>query len=429
MLTVYGVFLIMWEILCAVLFMETFMPDSQQSVLHKGILIILWGIADILMVSFLSEHFMFKQICIVVLSALAVKIYFSGKYIHCLVLFILFQGCGILIDYITVLSLQNLFYMTMDVLSTPFISMLVSAISKLLLFCAVLFVRKRFSTKETELLTSEEWIRFSFFPLFSLFSIIAIIMNWELAENERQMNILLSISIGMLILDVIVFYMIQDVLKREKKIHDYSIFKERVKNETEMYRSISDNYDIQRKRIHEFKNHIACIVELSKKGEYSQLNHYLEKFDEKMKAEVDLIDTNHTIVNAILNSKYRECRDKGIVFVLQLGDLQNIHIEDEDIVIILSNLLNNAIEACEKVNERIIKFKMMKEGNQLIISIINKMSGKILMENEKILTTKEDALNHGIGIENIKNTLEKYHGIYKISTQNDIFKFVIIIPE
>lgn len=60
------------------------------------------------------------------------------------------------------------------------------------------------------------------------------------------------------------------------------------------------------------------------------------------------IDTNNVIVNTILNEKYNEMMDKGIIFVFRINDLSSIKIEDEDLVVILSNLLDNAIEACQK---------------------------------------------------------------------------------
>ena len=59
------------------------------------------------------------------------------------------------------------------------------------------------------------------------------------------------------------------------------------------------------------------------------------------------------IIDAILNSKYKETLDKGIVFIFQINDLSGIKMCDEDIVVILSNLLNNAIEACERCSAKI----------------------------------------------------------------------------
>ncbi len=87
---------------------------------------------------------------------------------------------------------------------------------------------------------------------------------------------------------------------------------------------------------------------------------------------MDCIKTNHVIIDAILNSKYREMLDKNIVFIFKINDLSGINVSDEDIVVILSNLLNNAIEACEKCpDKRVIKMKLVREKDNFIISVKN----------------------------------------------------------
>ena len=142
-----------------------------------------------------------------------------------------------------------------------------------------------------------------------------------------------------------------------------------------------------------------------------------------------MINTNHVIVNAIINSKYAEGRKKGIVFVFQVNDLSGIQLKDEDIVIILSNLLNNAIEACEQfVGEKIIKFKFVKEKKHLIIAASNYYNTPVKIVNGQYQTTKTEKEEHGFGISNIITAVERYQGTYAIETENQEFKFTIMIP-
>ena len=161
-----------------------------------------------------------------------------------------------------------------------------------------------------------------------------------------------------------VFYLINSILKREMELRENKIFLERVKNETEMYRSISENYDKQRKREHEYQNHMQVISDLLKNKKYQELERFIDESNSDTAGKIDKIDTNHVIVNSILNTKYREAREKKIVFVVKVNDLSTLKIKDEDIVLILSNLLNNAIEACEKSERPVIKVKIMKEQNK-----------------------------------------------------------------
>ena len=142
----------------------------------------------------------------------------------------------------------------------------------------------------------------------------------------------------------------------------------------------------------------------------------------------DFIDTNNVIVNAILNSKYQETREKGIVFVVKVNDLSDLRIKDEDIVLILSNLLNNAIEACEQCEKPIIKMKFVKEEHQIVLSVANTFSVTPVIVGKRYITTKtKEADRHGIGLENIKETVGKYDGSCVIKHDDDNFKVAILI--
>lgn len=136
------------------------------------------------------------------------------------------------------------------------------------------------------------------------------------------------------------------------------------------------------------------------------------------------------IVNAILNTKYQEAISKHIVFVFKVNDLSRIGIDDEDLVVVLANLLNNAIEACEKCEEKkIIKFKFMVEDELIILSVKNTYNQPLVYDNDEIRTSKTvEPEAHGVGIKNIIRIVEKYEGEYVIQDNDKEFYFSLIIP-
>ena len=170
--------------------------------------------------------------------------------------------------------------------------------------------------------------------------------------------------------------------------------------QTELYRSISENLEKQRRKTHEYKNQILCIDALVENKSYTELEKYVRKISGGLNKELDVINTNHALINAIINTKYQEAVNKDILFVVRIGDLSDLGMRDEDIVIILSNLLDNAIEACETCDKRIIRLKFVKGDGNIVISVKNTFQGTILCRNGEIATTKKDALEHGIGIRN-----------------------------
>lgn len=146
--------------------------------------------------------------------------------------------------------------------------------------------------------------------------------------------------------------------------------------------------------------------------------------------ERNVINTNHVIINAILNTKYQEAISKQIVFVFRVNDLSNIGIEDEDLVVVLANLLNNAIEACEKCEEKkVIKFKFMIEDELIILSVKNTYNQPLVYDNDEIKTSKiVKPDEHGVGIKNVIRIVEKYRGEYVVQNNEKEFYFSIVIP-
>ena len=250
-----------------------------------------------------------------------------------------------------------------------------------------------------------------------------------MSSSEEQKNVLLCIAFGMLIMNILVFYLIGDILEGEEKLRKEVLFHKRVKSEIDMYHQISENYNQQRKREHEYRNQMMVVGALVKDRKLEKLEDYLSKWDKQPENWVDYFDANHVIVNAILNTKYQEAWDKGIVFVVKINDLSHAKIQDEDMVIILSNLLNNAIEACQSCTDKIIKIKLVKEKEQTVISVVNTFGTMPVLVSGEYQTTKENKAAHGIGIRNIKETVDKYGGSYVIRHKDHLFQVVIVIPE
>lgn len=429
---IYGIFYsILYVVLCK-MFVETFEEkrDFTKNLYRYGILMFL--IALVYMVSVLfADNFVLKELFIIALSTLCMWMSFQQKIVKAVILVLFYQGVALVIDYISVIVMSKCFpTITMERLSDPAVNILLGTLSQIFLFCFIMLVRRYVVRKSAEVLTAMEWVRFAIFPVFTIIVLVALLTGFQIPLNSSQKNILICIAFGLLLMNIIVFALINDILKREMLIRENRLFRERAINETGMYRTISENYDKQRKREHEYKNQMAFIAALARDNKVEELNHYLKEYNKEILVNMDLIDTNNVIINAILNSKYQEAREKGIVFVVKVNDLSGLKIKDEDIVLILSNLLNNAIEASEKCDEAVVRLKFVKEKNQIIISVVNTMANEPLANDNKFVTSKtENADMHGIGIENIKEAVGKYGGSCVIKHDSKSFRFAILIPD
>lgn len=101
------------------------------------------------------------------------------------------------------------------------------------------------------------------------------------------------------------------------------------------------------KREHEFKNTITVLKSLIEEGQYEKMKEILNVQNTELVNNTNVFETGNRLINTILNTKYAEAREKGITFRFVLGDLSKLQIEDRDCIVILTNILNNAIEAAE----------------------------------------------------------------------------------
>ncbi len=163
---------------------------------------------------------------------------------------------------------------------------------------------------------------------------------------------------------------------------------------------------------------------------YNQLNQR-DKIDahiEKKLKEMDIhliqqIDSDN-VITSFLNFKIKEAISKNINVNVQsnLTDDNEILIDKEEICRILSNIMNNAIEANGDCDEKYIKLSINMIDKYFIIEAENPFKGELLKEGNKFLTRKEDKTKHGYGLKSIKNIAEKYHGFMETISDDNIFK-------
>lgn len=422
--------IVFFEVFCCKIFYESFGKVRSKS-WANAIRLILLAICMRLVAHIFAFSFIIKQIIIFLVLTFSMFIIIEISLKKSFILAILYQALLLTVDYITYLFYSGLIpnYKTEEA-EYMVERVLVVLLGKAILFLCILIINKQFGKKKAEMLFDIEWLKFLFFPIFTIAVISAILAVFEYVDIPKQANLLYLIAFGMVGMNIVVFYLIHDIMQRDVMLHENQIFQMQVRNQTDMYRSISENLDKQKRRAHEFRNQIICIESLLNKMQYEECEKYVKSIYGALNVETDIINTNNVIVNAILNTKYQEMTDKDIVFVFRVNDLSEIGISDEDVVTILANLLNNAIEACEECSDKkIIKLKFICEEDRVIISVKNTYGRPIQYENDEIVTSKPiDSEEHGIGIKNIVSVINKYNGSHAIKVMDGEFLFSIVIP-
>ncbi len=200
------------------------------------------------------------------------------------------------------------------------------------------------------------------------------------------------------------------------------------------YYEIKQSSDTEIRRIrHDMKNHLICIRELAAQGKYDELESYVSEISDAVKDADRLIHTGNGIVDAIVNEKAAAARKLGIQFEWE-GTVSGLDISAVDSCTLVSNLLDNALEACDDVDvaKRFISLSFRRSEHFLFMICENSAARVVEMTDGRPLSTKSDKLNHGFGLNNIIRCVEKYGGELKLSSElkdgEPIFTAQAIIP-
>lgn len=203
------------------------------------------------------------------------------------------------------------------------------------------------------------------------------------------------------------------------------------RNQVGYYEKIEEGNKEIRAIKHDMKNHLISMQGLLHSNQLQDLDNYIDDIRTTISKKALLIKTGNTIVDAILNEKNAVAHEKGIAMDIKVGVQEKMGIELIDLCIILSNSIDNAIEACERIEEvdkKKISIKCSYRSGYFFYEITNPMKEETISGiKSRLLTIKKDKKNHGFGVGNIKQSVKKYGGEVKTSAENFEFKLAVEI--
>ena len=187
-----------------------------------------------------------------------------------------------------------------------------------------------------------------------------------------------------------------------------------------------------RKVKHDLKNQLIFLLDRCKKNEYEELEIFLQEMIEKTPyEELTIAKTDNLVVDALVNYKYSIAKQFGIDFKINLDIPTRLPFDNTDLCILIGNALDNALEANMKdeIKKRYIKLKMRMDSDNLVIIVENSFNGKIKTDRKgKVMTIKKNKTEeHGLGLESIQKTVNKYHGFAKVSYTENVFVLNILL--
>lgn len=270
-----------------------------------------------------------------------------------------------------------------------------------------------------------------FLIILAFFEILIIDYISIIIDSSTTSLILTILSVGFLGLDIYLIYLFEAISQKYALENEMELRDQQIAMQNSYYHSIEVQYDSSRRLIHDMKNHMQTLEELYSSGSGIEAKCYAQTILESMDAFSGRFKCKNRILTIIINDKILKCDEQGIEINTQVEDIDFDFIEPFDVTTIFSNLLDNAIEACSKVpvEKRKIDLRVYQFNEFITMSVRNTYNGKLIWDKDSLVSTK-GGKHMGLGLKNVKSTVEKYEGTIQRKSDDEHFEVKILMsPE
>lgn len=269
-------------------------------------------------------------------------------------------------------------------------------------------------------LKKQEWIMMSGISFISLF-IGTIVADIGIESSDLLSLPYILCFCGIICIDIFVFIMLSQITRQNQKFTELSLLEMQVSQQKQALEHIEIMQDKVRRCNHDHLNHMLCIQEMMKEKNYKEADNYLNSLIQKNpEITAPVVRIPDCFLRAVLTVKLEQCRQKNIAVSLKTDDYTSV-CESADLCILMSNLLDNAIEAAVKVTEPKIEIVLSKKKDYYTIIVKNKIESSVLENNAALKTTKKDKLWHGIGMQSIREIVQRYNGMIEYYEKDNWF--------
>lgn len=272
--------------------------------------------------------------------------------------------------------------------------------------------------------------------LFNVFNIFMIYSLYKYAEESSTVDLinLTTLVLSAIFLSIYIYKFLKEVINQDQQ-QLVQKAREEALSKTDFYienmREILKTINSQR---HDLNNYLGTLYGLIYLEKYERAKEYIEKINDEIRDFNTIIDTNNPVLTALLNIKKNKSYKNGIQMNIDINLPESLDFDNIDLSVVVGNLLDNAIEACEKIDERLNKYinvDIFLEEDVLYIQIDNSKSVSNNLNVNDIMgrfTTKKNKEHHGFGLGNVEFVVNKYDGEIEIKDLGKQFLVNIEIP-
>nr|WP_319488912.1 GHKL domain-containing protein [uncultured Caproiciproducens sp.] len=286
-----------------------------------------------------------------------------------------------------------------------------------------------FKKQKLAYLFKRQFIFLTIFPILNIvvIYIITILAAYKVDRITAHFTIMVMAIISA-ILNITAVYFFEYVSKSDRLENEILLIQQRMDMQYNYYQQLDLEYDNSQKIMHDIKNHIEIIERLYRTEQNEKGLEYTKKITKIINEQGMKFKSDNRILNIIVNEKIKVCETHKIVFTYSVENLDLDFLDEIDVTAIFANLLDNAIESCEKITSgnRFIELRIYQFNKMIIINLINSVEIVPIKNGGAFVSSKK---NHkAIGLSNVKRTVNKYNGDLNIEIEQNKFSVSIMFP-
>ena len=320
-----------------------------------------------------------------------------------------------------------------DIRHNMMLLLLGGIISKILLiFFAEIIIR--FRKNNASQVSLRSWLLILSIPVFSVVLSVTSVYEPILKDEFSVISVLACVSI--VYINVIVFYLFDSIVFQVNENNQFRFREKQLLIQKNQYENVIDGYNQVKRVRHDMVNHLLALDGYLANQQYHEALEYIHKLNDELDFGKRGIVSSNVAIDALIGNGKLKAAKEGIDFECEVMIPRKLKIDEMDICIVLGNLLNNAIEACRRIDdERVSKRIMLKMyykqeyifielENSYDLSTIKKKNGRFV--SSKLYREKDEI---GIGMGNMEKIVEKYEGVYQIDLSGKMFIVKIMMPD
>lgn len=262
----------------------------------------------------------------------------------------------------------------------------------------------------------------SFFPgVAVVLNIVLMVTGTQQPATRMTMLLTFGMSVAVLV-HIAIVQMFNDQVVQGQASHFQAAL------EQQRAEALMESYTAQRRLTHEFTNHIAALDALLRQGDLTGAQEYLSSVSKVVAAGTTILDTHNPLLDSLLSRKYEEAAQQGVELYFDLCDLKDLPFCGTDLVIVISNLLDNAIRAAAQAKPPEVYLRARRNEEEYLISVRNRVQKDLeLVDGELPRSTKAEP-GHGMGLVNVREVLDRCRCEYTLSCRDRWFRFTCAVP-